>query len=144
MKPISLIHAILLGATVASSSIIPRASERSSSSKEPEDPIILLSKDESFHFDLLFTLGNAIFGAGDVNDVLAAAKYIKAGNFTNWLEYMHALAEDTKKQAEDPDNAYDLLNDREAWFAASSYYRQADFLDPACFLGQPDNGPQSD
>ncbi len=98
---------------------------------EPKDPIILLSKDESFHFELLFTLGNTIFGAGDVNDALAAAKDIKAGNFTSWLETFHALAENTKKQAEDADNAYDPLNVREAWFATSSYYRQADFYNHA-------------
>ena len=131
MKSTSLFSAVLLGATVASSSILSRDSGPSSSSKEPEDPIILLSKDESFHFELLFTLGNTIFGAGDVNDALAAAKDIKAGNFTSWLETFHALAEYTKKQAEDADNAYDPLNVREAWFAASSYYRQADFYNHA-------------
>ncbi|EWG52241.1 hypothetical protein FVEG_11031 [Fusarium verticillioides 7600] len=131
MKSTSLFTSILLGATIASSSIIPRDSAPSPSPKEPEDPIILLSKDESFHFELLFTLGNTVFGAGDVNDVLGAAKHIKPGNFTSWLETFHALAEYTKIQAEDPDNAYDPLNVREAWFAASSYYRQADFYNHA-------------
>ena len=105
MKSTSLFSAVLLGATVASSSILSRDSGPSSSSKEPEDPIILLSKDESFHFELLFTLGNTIFGAGDVNDALAAAKDIKAGNFTNWLETFHTLAEYTKKQAEEQKQA---------------------------------------
>ncbi|KAF5980932.1 hydrolase or acyltransferase (alpha beta hydrolase superfamily) [Fusarium coicis] len=124
MKSTSLFSSILLGATIASGSILPRDSAPSPSPKEPEDPIILLSKDESFHFELLFTLGNTIFGAGDVNDVLAAAKHIEAGNFTSWLETFYALAEYTKSQAEDPDNAYDPLNVREAWFAASSYYRE--------------------
>ncbi|KAH6637096.1 Alpha/Beta hydrolase protein [Chaetomium tenue] len=130
MKSTSLFSAVLLGATVASSSILSR-DPGPSSSKEPEDPIILLSEDETFHFELLFNLGNTIFGAGDVNDALAAAKDIEAGNFTSWLETFHALAEYTKKQAEDADNAYDPLNVREAWFAASSYYRQADFYNHA-------------
>lgn len=83
MKSTSLFSAILLGATVASSSILSRDSGPSSSLEEPEDPIILLSEDESFHFELLFTLGNTIFGAGDVNDVLAASKDIEAGDFTS-------------------------------------------------------------
>ncbi|KAF4473351.1 hydrolase or acyltransferase (alpha beta hydrolase superfamily) [Fusarium agapanthi] len=131
MKSTSLFSAILLGATIASSSILPRDSGPSSSPKEPEDPIMLLSKDESFHFELLFTLGNTIFGAGNVNDILAAAKYIKPGNFTSWLETFHALSEYTKSQAEDADNAYGPANVREAWFAASSYYRQADFYNHA-------------
>ncbi|KAF5599559.1 hydrolase or acyltransferase (alpha beta hydrolase superfamily) [Fusarium pseudoanthophilum] len=131
MKSTSLFSSLLLGATIASSSIIPRDSAPSSSPKEPGDPIILLSKDESFHFELLFTLGITVFGAGDVNDILAAAKHIKPGNFTSWLETFQTLAEYTKGQAEDPDNAYDPLNVREAWFAASSYYRQADFYNHA-------------
>ncbi|KAK4139729.1 Alpha/Beta hydrolase protein [Dichotomopilus funicola] len=134
MKSTFLFSAALLGATVVSSSILSRDSESGpppSSNEQPEDPIIPLSNDTSFHFELLFTLGNTVFGAGDVNDVLAAAKAIKPGNFTSWLETFHALAEHTKTQAEDPNNAYDPVNVRDAWFAASSYYRQADFYNHA-------------
>ena len=98
-----------------------------SSSAEPEDPVILLSKDESFHFELLFTLGNAAFGAGDINQVLAVAKDIKPGNFTDWLKTFQNLAEETKSIAEDPFNAHDPVNVRDAWFATANYYRQADF-----------------
>lgn len=131
MKSTFLSCAILLGTTVVSSSILPRDSVPPPPPNEPEDPILLLSKEEHFHFELLFTLGSTTFGAGDVNDVLAAAKDIKPGNFTSWLETFHALAESTKTQALDPDNAYDPVNVRDTWFAASSYYRQADFYNHA-------------
>lgn len=127
MKTTSLIHAILLGAIAVSSSIIPHALKESPSTEEQKEPVLLLSNDSSFHFELLFTLGNAAFGAGDINDVLAEAKDMKPGNFTDWLEKFEALADSTKKQAEDPENAYDPVNVRESWFAASNYYRQADF-----------------
>lgn len=131
MRFTPLIHTLLLGATVGSASVVPRASkdskEPSSASTEPEDPVVLLSKDSSFHFELLYTLGNAAFGAGDINEVLAEAKGMKPGNFSNWLEKFQDLAERTKATAEDPDNAYDPVNVREAWFATANYYRQADF-----------------
>lgn len=132
MRLIPLIYTLLLGAAAGSSSSLPHASgnskrSTSSSSAEPEDPVILLSKDDSFHFELLFTLGNAAFGAGDINEVLEVAKYMEPGNFTNWLENFQELAEQTKATAEDPHNAYDPVNVREAWFATANYYRQADF-----------------
>lgn len=131
MKSTSLIHAFLVGAATVSSSIIPRDPETETPPETPpeapEDPVLLLSNDTSFHFELLFTLGNAAFGAGDINDVLAEAKDMKPGNFTDWLENFQALAESTKKKAEDPEYAYDQLNVREAWFATANYYRQADF-----------------
>ncbi|KAH7349787.1 Alpha/Beta hydrolase protein [Plectosphaerella cucumerina] len=140
MKTTSLFSAFLLGTTVASSSVLSRDPEPPTSSNEPEEPVILLSEDGSFHFELLFTLGNTVFGAGDVNDVLAAAKHIEAGNFTSWLETFYALAEQTKKQAEDADNAYDPVNVREAWFAAANYYRQADFYNRADWTDPRING----
>jgi pimeloyl-ACP methyl ester carboxylesterase len=126
MKLSSAICALLTVATQASAALIPRA-EDSKPDGEPTDPVLLLSKDESFHFELLATLALSVYGQGDINDILGAAKNVKAGNFTNWLKVFQTLAEDTKKQSEDPEYAYDAVNVRDAHFAASSYWRQAEF-----------------
>lgn len=88
--------------------------------------ILLLSNDSTMNFDLLTPLGESITGGGDVGPILGAAKAIEAGNMTSFSEVFYKLANDTKAQAEDPENAYDPLNVRETWFSAASYFRKAD------------------
>lgn len=89
-------------------------------------PMLLLSNDSTMNFDLLTPLGESITGGGDVGAILAAAKDIEAGNMTSFTEVFYKLANDTKAQAEDPNNAYDPLNVRDTWFSAASYFRKAD------------------
>jgi pimeloyl-ACP methyl ester carboxylesterase len=89
-------------------------------------PMLVLSNDSTMNFDLLAPLGESITGGGDVGPILVAAKSIKAGNMTSFSEVFYKLANDTKAQAEDPENAYDPLNVRDTWFSAASYFRKAD------------------
>lgn len=89
-------------------------------------PLLLLSNDSTMNFDLLTPLGESITGGGDIGPILGAAKDIKAGNMTSFSEVFYKLANDTKAQAEDPENAYDPLNVRDTWFSAASYFRKAD------------------
>ncbi|KAJ5115040.1 hypothetical protein NUU61_000799 [Penicillium alfredii] len=89
-------------------------------------PMLLLSNDSTMNFDLLTPLGESITGGGDVGAILGAAKDIKAGNMTSFSEVFYKLANDTKAQAEDPENASDPVNVRDTWFSAASYYRKAD------------------
>ncbi|KAJ5344580.1 Alpha/Beta hydrolase protein [Penicillium brevicompactum] len=89
-------------------------------------PLLLLSNDSTMNFDLLTPLGESITGGGDVGPILGAAKSIEAGNMTSFSEVFYKLANDTKAQAEDPENAYDPLNVRDTWFSAASYFRKAD------------------
>lgn len=97
--------------------------------QDPEDehPVLLLSDDEAFHFELLLPLGEAIYSGADINPILAAAKNITPGDFDSFSEVFYELANKTKLQAEDPDNAYDLVNVRDTWFSAATYFRRADF-----------------
>ncbi|KAK3615550.1 hypothetical protein LTR56_026522 [Elasticomyces elasticus] len=96
-------------------------------SESNDQPILSLSQDESFHFELLVPLGEAIYGGADVAPVLGAAENITVGNFSSFHEVFYTLAKATKAQAEDPANAYDPLNVRETWFATATYFRRADF-----------------
>ncbi|RMJ18154.1 hypothetical protein CDV36_002131 [Fusarium kuroshium] len=89
-------------------------------------PVLLLSNDSTFNFDLLTPLGEAITGGADVGPVLGAAKEIEPGNMTSFIDVFYKLANDTKAQAEDPENAYDPLNVRETWFSTAGYFRRAD------------------
>jgi alpha/beta superfamily hydrolase len=92
-----------------------------------DDPILLLSKDESFHFQLLDTLGVAIYSGSDIGPVLKAARDIVPGDFDSFSEVFHNLANETKAQAEDVALAYDPVNVRDVWFSAATYFRRADF-----------------
>ncbi|KAH7133901.1 putative hydrolases or acyltransferase [Dactylonectria macrodidyma] len=88
--------------------------------------MLLLSNDSTMNFDLLTPLGESITGGGDVGPILGAAKDIKAGNMTSFSDVFYKLANDTKAQAEDLENAYDPFNVRDTWFSAASYFRRAD------------------
>ena len=88
--------------------------------------MLLLSNDSTMNFDLLTPLGQAITGGADIGPILAAAKAIQPGNMTSFSDVFYKLANDTKAQAEDPDNASDPINVRETWFSASGYFRKAD------------------
>ncbi|KAJ9300230.1 hypothetical protein DTO271G3_2347 [Paecilomyces variotii] len=92
------------------------------------DPVLLLSSDETFHFNLLIALGDAVAGGSDIAPVLGAAKNIQAGNMTSYSEVFYELANRTKAQAENPDNAYESVNVKDTWFSAANYFRRADFF----------------
>ena len=96
-------------------------------SQNNDQPILSLSKDESFHFEILVPLGEAIYGGADIAPVLGAAENITAGNFSSFHEIFYKLANATKAQAEDAANAADPVNVRETWFSAATYFRRADF-----------------
>jgi hypothetical protein len=99
----------------------------STKGQEQEDPILALSEDSSMSFQLLAGLAQVPYGGGDINQFLGAAKHIEPGNFTSWYNALFAVAEEAKKQAMDPDSAYDPINVRDTWFATANLYRQADF-----------------
>lgn len=89
-------------------------------------PMLLLSNDSTMNFDLLTPLGQAITGGADVGPVLVVAKSTEAGNMTSFTDVFYKLANDTKAQAQDPDNGCDPINVRDTWFSASGYFRKAD------------------
>lgn len=90
-------------------------------------PLLPLSNDSSISFELLVSLGEAIYGGADIAPILGVALDITPGNFSGFSNTFRILADATKAAAQDPTNAYDLINVRDTWFSASDYYRRADF-----------------
>ena len=88
--------------------------------------MLSLSNDSTMNFDLLTPLGESITGGADIGPILGAAKEIQPGNMTSFSEVFYKLANKTKAQAQDPENAYDPLNVRDTWFSAAGYFRKAD------------------
>ncbi|GAB7335718.1 hypothetical protein MBLNU13_g08021t1 [Cladosporium sp. NU13] len=94
---------------------------------EQADPILQLSIDSSFHFQLLGSLAQAVHSGADISPVLGIAQNVEPGNLTSFSHAFYVLANATKQAALDPDNAYDPINVRDTWFAAATYFRNADF-----------------
>jgi pimeloyl-ACP methyl ester carboxylesterase len=92
-----------------------------------EAPVLLLNNDTNFHFQILNTLGGAKYSGGDISPVLDAAHSIEPGNFTSFSDAFYNLAYTTKAAAMDAENSYSSINVRDTWFAASTYFRSADF-----------------
>jgi pimeloyl-ACP methyl ester carboxylesterase len=94
---------------------------------EQVDPMLQLSADSSFHFQLLGTLAQAVHSGADISPVLGIAQDIEAGNLNSFSHAFYELANATKEAALDPENACDPVNVRNTWFAAATYFRNADF-----------------
>lgn len=90
-------------------------------------PTFQLSTDSAFNFQYLIALGDALTGGADITPVLGAAYNIKPGDMASYSEEYYKLANKTKAQAENPENAYDPVNVRDTWFSAAQYFRRADF-----------------
>lgn len=111
-----------VGASLAA--LAPFSLAASESDKSP--PTFQIGNDTGFNFEFIVALQNARTGGSDIGPVLGAAKDIKPGDFDSYEEVFYELANATKAQAEDPENAYDPVNVRDSWFSASHYYRRTD------------------
>ncbi|CAG9945827.1 unnamed protein product [Clonostachys rosea f. rosea IK726] len=96
--------------------------------EQETDPVLLLSSDSAFHAEMLGGMGYAIGGGADISPILAAAKDVIPGDFERFGDVFFKLAEETKSQALDPDNAYDPVNVRDTWFSTANYFRRADMF----------------
>lgn len=99
----------------------------SAATLDDEEPILSLSKDSSFHFQLLGGLGEAIYGGADIGPILGVAKKIQPGNFTSFSQEFYDLAISTTNQVKSLDTVHDHVNLRETWFSIATYFRMADF-----------------
>ena len=107
---------------LAHSHLIVRAANKTDQSP----PTLQLGNDTAFNFEYLVALQNSLSGGADIGPVLGVAKNIKPGDFDSYRDEFYRLANATKAQAEDPENAYDPINVRDSWFSASHYYRRTD------------------
>ncbi|KAJ3548240.1 hypothetical protein NM208_g1115 [Fusarium decemcellulare] len=93
---------------------------------DQDAPTFQLGNDTAFNFEYLVALQNSLSGGSDIGPVLGVVKTIKPGDFDSYHEEFYKLANATKAQAQDPENAYDPINVRDSWFSASHYFRRAD------------------
>jgi pimeloyl-ACP methyl ester carboxylesterase len=87
--------------------------------------MLQLSKDHTFHYELLRVLATARGFGADVGEVLNVAEKIIPGEFESWYKEFYTLAEHvntTEVKKQHPVSA------RNAMFRAANYYRSADFF----------------
>ncbi|KAJ4122960.1 hypothetical protein NW768_009951 [Fusarium equiseti] len=96
-----------------------------------KSPILNLNEDSNFNFDILTGLAQAHNDGADINPILSVAKDIIPGDFDSYTKEWFKLANDTKTQALDPENAYDPVNVRATWFSVANYFRRADVYNRA-------------
>lgn len=90
--------------------------------------VLPLNPDSTFSFEVLRLLGHARYGGSDVAEVLTAANGIAPGNFSSFSSAYHALADRVYARTNGVDAKSYPVSVRDDLFAASNYYRAADFF----------------
>ncbi len=111
----------IFGILLASTSFLPALADSS-----PQ--VLPLSSDSIFSFEILRILAHARYGGSDIAEVLTAANGIAPGNFSSFSSAFHALADRVRSRAEKVDVKEYPVSVRDDLFAASNYYRAADFF----------------
>ena len=134
--------AVLLASSTWARSILPRQDDNATDIAPDLTPVpknsstgpatskvetATLSSDDTFQFQLLLMNGLATFHGSDTNEVLKTALYIEPGNFESFSEAFYDLAQETKARPDETFALSDIVNARDLYFAAASYYRSADF-----------------
>lgn len=86
-----------------------------------------LFKDKSFVFQFIRTLGEAIYGGGDLGECVSTARNIKEADIYSWQQEWLKTADRINQLAGTMNNEGDKVSAREAFFRASNYYRNAGF-----------------
>lgn len=87
---------------------------------------VVFEEDPQFWFETLRALGHTAYGGADVNEVLATAQGITAGDYEGWYRGWLALAE--RVEADGRRSAAGPVTARDALLRASNYYRSAEFF----------------
>ncbi|KAH6664916.1 2,6-dihydropseudooxynicotine hydrolase [Halenospora varia] len=89
--------------------------------------MLQLSNDTDFNFQILRAFSLAPGGGSDIGEVLLAANGLVPGNFENFFSKFDSLANKVNARAQAIDIKRFPNSARDAWFAAASYFRGADF-----------------
>lgn len=92
------------------------------------DPMLQLSSDADFHYEILRTMAVSSYEGADAGEVLVAANKIKPGDMESYYKAFSELAQRVDKQAQAIDSRKYPVSARNAYFKASTYYRSADFF----------------
>ncbi|CAL9639928.1 alpha/beta hydrolase family protein [Streptomyces sp. enrichment culture] len=87
-----------------------------------------LIKDEAYAFEALRTAGAGVYSGGDIGEIAATMRGIRAGDDASWLRAWTATADRVTAIAESADRAGRRVSAREAYLRASNYYRNAEFF----------------
>lgn len=86
-----------------------------------------MNPNSAFAFEILRVLGHARYSGSDVAEVLTASNMIAPGNFSSFSSAFHNLADRVRSRADGLDAQKYPISVRDELFAASNYYRAADF-----------------
>ena len=95
-------------------------------SKEP-----MLIEDHDFDFEFRRVLAHALYRGSDIGEVLRLRPQVKPGDFENWHDAFFQLAQRAEASAgppASPDQISRNVSRTDRLFAASNYYRTADFF----------------
>ncbi|XWW96243.1 hypothetical protein V2A60_004216 [Cordyceps javanica] len=98
------------------------------SNAPPRNPMLQLSADESFHFEILRTLSLSVAEGADLGEVLVAARQIEASDFESYYRAFNSLAERVDEQGRAIDATKYPASFRAMRLKAASYFRAADFF----------------
>lgn len=84
--------------------------------------------DVTYDFELQRVMGQSVAGGSDLNECLAAARGITAGDGDSWYAAWFSLAEGIRQAAERSLQQGHKVSARAAFLRACNYYRSADFF----------------
>ena len=88
----------------------------------------LIFKDAQYSFQTLRTLGYAVSGGADVNEVLKTAYSIKEGDDESWYREWLKTAEQREKAGDGFLARGKTISAKQEFFKASNYYRTSEFF----------------
>jgi dienelactone hydrolase len=80
----------------------------------------LVFKDDQFAFQLFRLLGEAVYEASDIGEVISTAERIEEGNYTSWCEEWNKTADESYAKGH-------MVSARKEYLRAANYYRTAEF-----------------
>jgi pimeloyl-ACP methyl ester carboxylesterase len=88
----------------------------------------ILFTDQSFSFELLRILGEAVYGGSDINECLQTAANIREGDCESWYQEWHRTAEHVQRIGEVCMARGHGTSAREALLRACNYHRCSEFF----------------
>ncbi|KAH8649981.1 Alpha/Beta hydrolase protein [Xylariales sp. PMI_506] len=90
-------------------------------------PILPLSPNPAFHFELLRAISLSRYAGCDIGDILKLAAAIKPGDMESFSEEFHKQALRVKARADAIDASRNPVSARDAYFSAATYFRCSEF-----------------
>ena len=85
-------------------------------------------QDQTFGFEFLRLLGEAVYGGADINECFITASRIREGDYESWYQEWNRTAQRIQAIAEKCLVQGHTISAREAFLRASNYYRCAEFF----------------